>query len=98
VFLTHPSSLLIIGALGGLLAWRAQYPLPTAVDAAVAACVAAGWCLQVRADVHLASTANACRWLTCMASILHLKTISFGRSSQLVPIHSTPTSPLTALT
>ncbi|KAI3424792.1 hypothetical protein D9Q98_008179 [Chlorella vulgaris] len=62
VFLTHPSSLLIIGALGGLLAWRAQYPLPTAVDAAVAACVAAGWCLQEWA-VHALLLHSSFDWL-----------------------------------
>jgi hypothetical protein len=47
VFFTHPSSLLIVCALGGLLAWRAHLPPPGPADALVAGCVVAGWCLQV---------------------------------------------------
>lgn len=46
VFFTHPSSLLILAALAGLLAWRCHLPLHAAADGAVAACVAAGWAVQ----------------------------------------------------
>lgn len=46
-FFSHPSSLLILAGIAALLYWRAQLPggRPGA-DAAVAAAVAAGWCVQ----------------------------------------------------
>lgn len=45
-FFTHPSALLILGALAALLYVRSAYPAHPAADAAVAAAVAVFWCLQ----------------------------------------------------
>ena len=47
-FCSHPSTILILAGLGALLWARVQQPLHPVTDAAVAAAVAGGWCLQVR--------------------------------------------------
>lgn len=45
-FCSHPSTILILAGLGALLWARVQQPLHPVTDAAVAAAVAGGWCLQ----------------------------------------------------
>lgn len=64
-FFTHPSAMLIVCALAGLVCWRAQLPLQhPAADAAVAGAVAAGWCVQVSRS-GLRGVVQAIGWVVC---------------------------------